>query len=540
MHIQKRLAAFYPPPTHPHTQTGYPWICRQFLIGDDEVPHCSSNKCPGIYLFFLSEPYEFPENSGKKSYLLDYIGKSDVNMYSRFDKHKKGKYPRDPGAILCAMKLPCTNGDHNYQAYDIEASLLHEFVTILNDPGEGGFDATTTEIVYDSHGLPFDIMASFYGLDINNPKKPFPFVEGRYWIDLKKHNSKMVEEINDGGNDLLFPDGIPYQGDMELEGKEFEKACNRTDNKEEKVKFRLRDGIKGADAKGDRVSWKTRIGVGAAAAAAGVGGAFAAVAGAAGNGAVSVATAAGHGIAHVVKDGADIIVSNQKNFEDIDKDLKAYRETKEKNDFSVEKGEATSPFPYHFFRITNKKNERVVFIIESSSIPRFINHFHINALGQHLDDKQTYAAVQNTHYHITNREVRTAINLCAKCRDDKQKEKEKKEKEIEMKRSAQIKTTTQPMPIKTTAQPIPSKTTTQTMVATTNQLTVAKDDQISFTLVYKGFGASITVGNGSAQKSGFDNSNIINTRKRKLDEIVEAFRKFTQDGLYGDDENSEN
>ncbi|KAF2069847.1 hypothetical protein CYY_008837 [Polysphondylium violaceum] len=203
---------------------------------------------------------------------------------------------------------------HNQQTsphciYDL-GKLLNDHVTFTNSLDQGGFDARTTGILVGNNGLPFDIMASFYNMDIYNPLQDYQFVEGRDWIDwTTKIPYKAVMEKKDPFKFPVFPHGVPYQNGMELEGVEFDKSCKREDASSQNTKLRKQGSGK--------VGLGTRIGAAFGAAAAGAGAGIAFVATQIGQGveagAVSAATAIGDGVvegAKAWKDGADIIIQS--------------------------------------------------------------------------------------------------------------------------------------------------------------------------------------------------------------------------------------
>ncbi|KAM9960927.1 hypothetical protein ACTFIW_010087 [Dictyostelium discoideum] len=142
-----------------------------------KLPTCKEYSCPGIYIFFTGQLVGFPKDSGQAfPFVIDYIGKASSNLYSRFGKHSKNF---DSSSILCVMKMKKNHLGKNCQAFGVESSLTTKFATLINDPMEGGYDPHNTERLLGSNGIPFDIMATLYQMDLDNPQEPHQYIEGR-------------------------------------------------------------------------------------------------------------------------------------------------------------------------------------------------------------------------------------------------------------------------------------------------------------------------------------------------------------------------
>ncbi|KAN0045584.1 hypothetical protein ACTA71_005962 [Dictyostelium dimigraforme] len=171
--LEKYASKFYKPPTAVHRQTGYPWVCTRYLDDTKEVVQ-KECKHPGIYLIFVNSPYSYDSIHPAVNQPLLYIGKSMVNVNSRFDGNKEKIYKSigDQPAISCFMRLKANCYDekgkeYNSDAGHIEECLLMKFATLLNDVN--GFRGGVDTLRYGTNGHPVDILRSFLNMDLNNP-----------------------------------------------------------------------------------------------------------------------------------------------------------------------------------------------------------------------------------------------------------------------------------------------------------------------------------------------------------------------------------
>ncbi|EAL73094.1 hypothetical protein DDB_G0269010 [Dictyostelium discoideum AX4] len=70
------------------------------------------------------------------------------------------------GLMVCYMRFPCNNERSDSRPSFSEVAMLTMFATIKNS--DLGFKQTDI-IVFDDNGEPFDILRTFYGVNINNP-----------------------------------------------------------------------------------------------------------------------------------------------------------------------------------------------------------------------------------------------------------------------------------------------------------------------------------------------------------------------------------
>ncbi|KAN0000196.1 hypothetical protein ACTFIZ_000653 [Dictyostelium cf. discoideum] len=252
----RRLAsAFYYPPTYPHPQTGYPWVCLP--ASDDQV--C---KAPGLYIYFSNTPRPYPPRL--VSYPVErpvyYIGKSINDIKKRVNYHNKNDFSKlVSGLMVCYMRFPCNDERSDSRPSFSEVAMLTIFATLKNsDLGVGQTDI----IVFDDNGEPFDILRTFYGVNINNPfGTSIPLIQANgtakfgfdHMIDatLKPLAPPSIDVTNDTKS--IFPLGILYEGGKLLDGDyskfgQEESAngvcnpCNRKKESEEKnsnpIKFK--------------------------------------------------------------------------------------------------------------------------------------------------------------------------------------------------------------------------------------------------------------------------------------------------------------
>ncbi|KAN0045588.1 hypothetical protein ACTA71_005966 [Dictyostelium dimigraforme] len=109
----RRLAsAFYNPPTYPHPQTGYPWIC---LPASDQDQVCQA---PGLYIYFSNTPQPYPPRlvGFPVEQPVYYIGKS-INDIRNFSKIVSS-------LMVCYMRFPCNDENSDSRPSFSEVALL--------------------------------------------------------------------------------------------------------------------------------------------------------------------------------------------------------------------------------------------------------------------------------------------------------------------------------------------------------------------------------------------------------------------------------
>ncbi|KAM9977904.1 hypothetical protein ACTFIR_011781 [Dictyostelium discoideum] len=253
----RRLAStFYDPPTYPHPQTGYPWVC---LPASDKNQIC---RAPGIYIYFSNTPQPYPPRlvSHPVEQPVYYIGKSINDIRQRAEFHNNYAFAHIVSNLMvCYMRFPCNNELSDSRPSFSEVALLTMFATLKNSVL--GVEESDT-IVFDNHGNPFDILRTFYGVNINNPfGTSVPLIQSDgsikigfdHMVDatLKPLVPPSVNVINDTKS--IFPLGILYEGEKILDGDysnfgEEEsvngvcKPCNRKkeneENKSNPIKFK--------------------------------------------------------------------------------------------------------------------------------------------------------------------------------------------------------------------------------------------------------------------------------------------------------------
>ncbi|KAM9957587.1 hypothetical protein ACTFIW_012552 [Dictyostelium discoideum] len=253
----RRLAStFYDPPTYPHPQTGYPWVC---LPASDKNQIC---RAPGIYIYFSNTPQPYPPRLVSHPVVqpVYYIGKSNDDIKKRVGFHNKDHFAHMvQNLMVCYMRFPCNNERSDSRPSFSKVALLTMFATLENyDFGVKESDI----IVFDNNGNPFDILRTFYQVNINNPfgeSVPLIQSDGSIKIGLdhmvnanfKPLNPPSIKVINE--TELIFPLGILYEGEKLLDGDfsnfgEEEsvngvcKPCNRKkgneENKSNPIKFK--------------------------------------------------------------------------------------------------------------------------------------------------------------------------------------------------------------------------------------------------------------------------------------------------------------
>ncbi|KAM9984104.1 hypothetical protein ACTFIY_000817 [Dictyostelium cf. discoideum] len=171
--LEKYASKFYKPPTAVHRQTGYPWVCTRYLDDNREVVQQGCSQ-PGIYLIFVNSPHSYDGIHPVINQPLLYIGKSQVDVFSRFTANKRKIYESigNQPAISCFMRLRANcydekDREYNTDADAIEQALLTKFATLLNEIN--GFRGGVDTLRYGTNGHPVDILRSFLNMDLNNP-----------------------------------------------------------------------------------------------------------------------------------------------------------------------------------------------------------------------------------------------------------------------------------------------------------------------------------------------------------------------------------
>ncbi|KAM9987120.1 hypothetical protein ACTFIY_011550 [Dictyostelium cf. discoideum] len=135
------------------------------------------------YLIFVNSPYSYDGIHPVVNQPLLYIGKSMVDVKSRFDANRLKIYKSigDQPAISCFMRLKANcyeekDKEYNSDAGHIEECLLMKFATLLNDIN--GFRAGVDTLRYGTNGHPVDILRSFLNMDLNNPGYQYRIEDG--------------------------------------------------------------------------------------------------------------------------------------------------------------------------------------------------------------------------------------------------------------------------------------------------------------------------------------------------------------------------
>ncbi|KAM9959781.1 hypothetical protein ACTFIR_000880 [Dictyostelium discoideum] len=218
----RRLASsLYNPPTYPHPQTGYPWVCHPLKNKIDQI--CDE---PGVYIFFSTIPQPYPPRLVSRPIRkpVYWIGKSINSIRDRVKVHSVTDFKKlVPNIVVCYMRFPCDNDikKSDQRVTHVEALLLTMFATIKNK--DFGTKESDT-IVFDKDGFPFDILRTFMGVDINNPAGvPVALVQHdrtfKFGFDNMLDTTRQTLEfppVND--TESIFPLGILYDGDKLLDG----------------------------------------------------------------------------------------------------------------------------------------------------------------------------------------------------------------------------------------------------------------------------------------------------------------------------------
>ncbi|KAM9941527.1 hypothetical protein ACTFIT_008083 [Dictyostelium discoideum] len=120
------------------------------------------------------------------------------------------------GLMVCYMRFPCNNERSDSRPSFSEVAMLTMFATIKNS--DLGFKQTDI-IVFDDNGEPFDILRTFYGVNINNP---FANGTAKFGFDhlvdatLKPLAPPSIDVTNDTKS--IFPLSILYEGGKLLDG----------------------------------------------------------------------------------------------------------------------------------------------------------------------------------------------------------------------------------------------------------------------------------------------------------------------------------
>ncbi|EGC32345.1 hypothetical protein DICPUDRAFT_81828 [Dictyostelium purpureum] len=229
----KALAQFYPPPTTPHPQTGHSFRCGYVRYGKPDI-ECDN---PGIYFIFSINSIDVL--GVERSFPLRYIGRSVTNALKRIDWDKrKGKYHE--ADIVCFMEFPRdVTWNNNNDVITIEQTLLSAFASTGNAWDQNGFAEWRGDTyIMGDNGLGFDLMRSFYTMDITLPISNLQFVPGHEWDDtIENHILHMQVKDNKVDIDSIFSEGIPYEGGYVIDSNDDYCSTNKTKFKKHSANY---------------------------------------------------------------------------------------------------------------------------------------------------------------------------------------------------------------------------------------------------------------------------------------------------------------
>ncbi|KAN0045652.1 hypothetical protein ACTA71_006030 [Dictyostelium dimigraforme] len=230
---RKALAQFYPPVRLPHPQTGSVFRCSyvgangpRFSCGD-----------PGVYIVFSINPVlALGQN---RQFPLRYIGRSVDNVLRRInDNRDDGKYIA--GDVVCYMRFPRDPvWNNNNDVTTIEQTLLSAFGAPGNGWEQNGFAEWRGDVYFtDPTNLGYDIMRSFYTMDLSLPITNMMYVNGNFWDNfIDNHIMHMQVQKYNLDIDTLFSEGIPYEGGYVIDGEDDYCSLNETKFKKHSVDY---------------------------------------------------------------------------------------------------------------------------------------------------------------------------------------------------------------------------------------------------------------------------------------------------------------
>ncbi|KAM9960928.1 hypothetical protein ACTFIW_010088 [Dictyostelium discoideum] len=207
---RKALAQFYPPVPLPHPQTG-------------NVFRCS-------YVGANGQNRQFP---------LRYIGRSVDNALKRInDNRDNEKYTA--GDVVCYMRFPRDPvWNNNNDVTTIEQTLLSAFGAPGNGWEQNGFAEWRGDVYFtDPTNLGYDIMRSFYTMDLSLPITNMVYVNGNFWDNfIDNHIMHMQVQKYNLDIDTIFSEGIPYEGGYVIDGEDDYCSLNETKFKKHSVDY---------------------------------------------------------------------------------------------------------------------------------------------------------------------------------------------------------------------------------------------------------------------------------------------------------------
>ncbi|EGC38515.1 hypothetical protein DICPUDRAFT_148802 [Dictyostelium purpureum] len=241
----KYASSFYGPPNTPHPQTGFPWVCRTWINDEGYLPE----EChyPGIYILFSNTPDTYDGSNDEVFMPVYWIGKSKNNVLQRYYYHANNDMVSiNNNVFACFMRFPGDSIDDDNimvdtRTFDVETALLIKFATLLNK--EHGHNPEVQDLEFDPNDEPYDILRTFYNMDINNPVANLLPVNGHATVIVNgfAHFLSNTKDVVPDKNitQFLFPSGIPYAGNQVLDGdySNFDRkdSCKDSSESEEKV-----------------------------------------------------------------------------------------------------------------------------------------------------------------------------------------------------------------------------------------------------------------------------------------------------------------